>query len=133
MPAIRAGGRGGRMQCPCSQQQLVPATAPRGHPVPGCSACSRECRCKSAFVLPEFPMGHLPVPDPISQRGHLWACVMSPCAPRWKVGRVPFQSGNGVCTARICASPLPLVPAGPQKAISAPEVPKPQVGEVEMF
>lgn len=56
LPAIRAGGGGGRMQCPGSQQQLVPATAPRGHVVPGCSTCSRDYgnhRCKSAFVLPE--------------------------------------------------------------------------------
>ncbi|XP_039411231.1 uncharacterized protein LOC120410295 isoform X1 [Corvus cornix cornix] len=56
LPAIRTGGGGGRVQCPGSQQQVVPATAPRGHVVPGCSTWSRECgnrRCKSAFVLPE--------------------------------------------------------------------------------
>lgn len=78
---------------------------------------------------------------------------MSPCAPRWEVGWVPSQrcfpgtaptvpcrlSPGGVerqpgsATAHIPASPLSLVPSGPEKAISAPEVPKPQVGEMERF
>lgn len=85
----RAGG--GRMQCPDSQKQLVPATAPRGQVVPGCPTWSRECgdrRCKSAFVLPEcrqprsiaVPVGappslgpHFPARSPVG-RCHLPVC-----------------------------------------------------------
>lgn len=148
------------MQCPGSQQQLVPATAPRGHVVPGCSTCSRDYgnhRCKSAFVLPEsrwprsipVPCGgtsqsRTPFPRAVTC-GHV-SCtgrgdgfppspVSQGLLPPYHVGAAPGDRAvnRGLPPPASLPRQCPLVPTGPERVISAPKVPKPQVGEVERF
>lgn len=77
--------------------------------------------------------------DPISQLGHLWACVVSPFGPRWQRERVASQIRSagaastlrgrlnpgepeeypGGAAAGIAASLMLRVPLGPETTIPA--------------